>query len=299
MKNILSLIGILLVPLVLFGQKSIEVSGANFKFGQDEYSGVQVLIPEAERELVENMWIKEIEKRTKSKVSQAHQGEITIFGAFIKSIGEDPVNIYSQIIPRDSIVELNACIELKRNEFITEELYESEFNELKIFMHNFGKEAYLDEVEEQVKAEENVLKELEKELKKLQSEKESLEKKISKNEHNITVSDDDIRIFDADIAVKNEEIARVKVRMGSVGDDAVLKETLESELKDLEKEKKKMQNDVKKEKKKIVGYESDIDNIKLEIPALVEQQNLKMQEIEQQRTNVNLFENKLTTISNY
>jgi len=299
MKNILSLIGILLVPLVLFGQKPIEVSGASFKFGQDEYSGVQVLIPEAERELVENMWIKEIEKRTKSKVSQAHQGEITIFGAFIKSIGEDPVNIYSQIIPRDSIVELNACIELKRNEFITEDLYESEFNELKIFMHNFGKEAYLDEVEEQVKAEENVLKELEKEMKKLQSDKESLEKKISKNEHNITVSDDDIRILDADVAVKNEEIARVKVRMGSVGDDAILKETLESELKDLEKEKKKMQNDVKKEKKKIVGYESDIDNIKLEIPALVEQQNLKMQEIEQQRTTVNLFENKLITISNY
>jgi len=299
MKNILSLIGILLVPLVLFGQKPIEVSGASFKFGQDEYSGVQVLIPEAERELVENMWIKEIEKRTKSKVSQAHQGEITIFGAFIKSIGEDPVNIYSQIIPRDSIVELNACIELKRNEFITEDLYESEFNELKIFMHNFGKEAYLNEVEEQVKAEENVLKELEKELKKLQSDKESLEKKISKNEHNITVSDDDIRILDADVAVKNEEIARVKVRMGSVGDDAVLKETLESELKDLEKEKKKMQNDVKKEKKKIVGYESDIDNIKLEIPALVEQQNLKMQEVEQQRTTVNLFENKLITISNY
>ncbi len=81
---------------------------------------------------------------------------------------------------------------------------------------------------------------------------------------------------------------RVKVRMGSVGDDAVLKETLESELKDLEKEKKR-----------IVGYESDIDNIKLEIPALVEQQNQKMQEIEQQRKTVNLFGNKLATISNY
>jgi hypothetical protein len=299
MKNILSLIGILLVPLVLFGQKPIEVSGASFKFGQDEYSGVQVLIPEAERELVENMWIKEIEKRTKSKVSQAHQGEITIFGAFIKSIGEDPVNIYSQIIPRDSIVELNACIELKRNEFITEDLYESEFNELKAFMHDFGKEAYIKEVEDQLEAEEIVLKELEKELKKLQNDKEGLEKKVSKNEHDITVSDDDIRILDTDIAVKNEEIARVKVRMGSVGDDAVLKETLESELKDLEKEKKKMQNSVQKEKKRIVGYESDIDNIKLEIPALVEQQNQKMQEIEQQRNTVNLFENKLTTISNY
>jgi len=136
-------------------------------------------------------------------------------------------------------------------------------------------------------------------LKKLQNDKESLEKKISKNEHNITVSEDDIRTLDADIALKNEEIARVKVRLGSVGDDLVLKETLDSELKDLEKEKKKMQNTVKKEKKRIVGYESDIDNIKLEIPALVEQQNQKMLEIEQQRKTVSLFENKLTTISNY
>jgi len=245
------------------------------------------------------MWIKALEKGTKSKVSDAHQGEITIFGAYVKSISEDPVNIYSQIIPRDSIVELNTCIELKRNEYITENLYESEFNELKAYMHDFGKEAYMLEAEEQIEDQEDVLKELERELKKLQNDKESLEKKISKNEHNITVSEDDIRTLDADIAMKNEEIARVKVRLGSVGDDLVLKETLDSELKDLEKEKKKMQNTVKKEKKRIVGYESDIDNIKLEIPALVEQQNQKMLEIEQQRKTVSLFENKLTTISNY
>jgi len=299
MKNAIYLIGLLLVPGILLGQKPIEVSGASFKLGQDEYSGVQVLIPEAAWEQVEKMWIKEIEKRTKSKVSEAHQGEITIFGAFIKTIGEDPVNIYSQIIPHDSIVELNACIELKRNEYITEDLYESEFNQLKAFMHDFGKEAYMVEAEEQIEEQEKILNELEKELKKLQNDKESLEKKISKNEHNITVSEDDIRILDADIAVKNEEIARVKVRMGSVGDDLVLKETLESELKDLEKEKKKMQNAVKKEKKKIVGYGSDIDNIKLEIPALVELQNQNMQEIEEQRNRVNQFETKLATIEAY
>jgi chromosome segregation ATPase len=289
----------MLVPGILLGQKPIEVSGTDFKLGQDEYSGVQVLIPEAAREQVEKMWIKALEKGTKSKVSDAHQGEITIFGAYIKSISEDPVNIYSQIIPRDSIIEINTCIELKRNEYITENLYESEFNELKAYMHEFEKEAYVLEAEEQIEDQEDILKELEKELEKLQNDKESLEKKISKNEHNITVSEDDIRTLDADIAVKNEEIARVKVRLGSVGDDPVLKETLDSELKDLEKEKKKMQNSVKKEKKKIVGYESDIDNIKLEIPALVEQQNQKMLEIEQQRKTVSLFENKLTTISNY
>lgn len=299
MKNAIYLIVLLLVPGVLLGQKTIEVSGVDFKLGEDEYSGVQVMIPEVDHELVENMWIKEIEKRTKSKVSQAHQGEITIFGAFLKSAGEEPVNIYSQIIPRDSIVELNACIELKRNEFITENLYESEFNQLKAFMHDFGKEAYVEEVEEQLEAKEAVLKVLEKELKTIQNDKESLEKKISKNEHAITVSEDDIRITDADIAIKNEELARSKVRLGSVGDDLIQRETVEAEIKDIEKEKKKMLKSVEKDKKSIVGYNSDIDNIKLEIPALIEQQNQKLEEIARQRNTVNLFENKLTTVTNY
>ena len=62
---------------------------------------------------------------------------------------------------------------------------------------------------------------------------------------------------------------------------------------------KKMLKSVEKERKNIVGFENDIDNIKLEIPALVEQLNQKMEEIARQRNTVNLFENKLTTISNY
>jgi len=52
MKNAIYLFGLLLVPGILLGQKPIEVSGTDFKLGQDEYSGVQVLIPEAAREQV-------------------------------------------------------------------------------------------------------------------------------------------------------------------------------------------------------------------------------------------------------
>jgi DNA repair exonuclease SbcCD ATPase subunit len=299
MKKLLYLAGLLAVPFLVSGQKPIETSGVEFQLGQDEYEGVQVLIPEANWEHAEKMWIKALEKGTKSKVSEAHQGEITIFGAFIKSIGDDPVNIYSQIIPRDSLVELNTCIELKRSEFITEALYESEFNQLKAYMHDFGKEVYIEEVENQIQSEKETLKELEKELKKLQNDQESKEKKISKNEHDITVADDDIRILDADIAIKNEEIAKTKGRLASVGSDALQKETVESELKDLEKERKKMLNSVEKERKSIVKFNSDIDNIRLEIPGLIEQQNQKMQEIESQRSRVQEFEAKLETVKAY
>ncbi|KPL16913.1 MAG: hypothetical protein AMS26_02870 [Bacteroides sp. SM23_62] len=299
MKNLTSLFGLMLLCGALTGQKPIEVSGTSFKLGQDEYSGIQLMIPEASFELVENMWIKALEKGTKSDVSDAQQGEITIFGAYLKSISEAPVNIYSQVIPRDSLVELNTSVELKRSEFITENMYESEFNQLKAYMHDFGKEVYIEVVKDQLKAEEDVLKELEKELRQLQNEKEGMEKKISKNEHDISVSEDDIRILDADIAFKNEQMAQAKVRLASVGDNPVQKKTLEEELKDLEKERKKLLKSVEKEKKDIVGYNADIDNIELEIPGMVEQQNQKMQEIEQQRNRVDSFEAKLDIIKGY
>jgi predicted nucleic acid-binding Zn-ribbon protein len=299
MKNILSLIVLLLLCGGLSGQKPIEVSGTSFKLGQDEYPGVHVMIPEASYELVEEMWIKALEKGTKSDVSEAQNGEITIFGAYLEAAGDDPVNIYSQIIPHDSIVELNACIELKRNEFITENMYESEFNQLKTYMHDFGKEVYTEVVKDQLNAEENVLNELEKELKQLQNDQEQMEKQISKEEHNIDVSEDDIRTLESDLTLKNEEIARAKVQLNSAGDDPVQKASLKDALKDLEKDRKKILNSIKKEKKHIVGNETDIDNTQVEIPSLVEQQNQKMQEIEQQRSRVATFEKKLSTVESY
>jgi predicted nucleic acid-binding Zn-ribbon protein len=299
MKNILSLIVLLLLCGGLSGQKPIEVSGTDFKLGQVVYSGVQLMIPEASYELVEEMWIKALEKGTKSDVAEAENGEITIFGAYIEAAGDDPVNIYSQIIPRDSMVGLNACIELKRNEFITENMYESEFNQLKAYMHDFGKEVYTEVVKDQIKAEEDVLNELEKELKQLQNDQEQMEKQISKEEHKIDVSEDDIRTLESDLAVKNEEIARAKVSLNSAGDDPVQKASLKDALKDLEKDRKKILNSIKKEKKNIVGNEADIDNTQVEIPSLIEQQNQKMQEIEQQRSRVAEFEKKLTTVENY
>jgi chromosome segregation ATPase len=232
-------------------------------------------------------------------VSEDHQGEITIFGAYVKSISEDPINIYSQIIPRDSVVELNTCIELKRNEFLTEGSYESEFNQLKAYLHDFAKEVYTEEVKDQLKAEEEVLKELEKELKKLQNEQKSMEKKISNNQHDISVAESDIMVMDSDINRKNDEISRTKTRLASAGADPVQKEIVESELKDLEKDRKKLLKSVEKERKDIVGYNSDIDNIRIEIPGIEEQQYQKMQEIEQQRIRVNQFEAKLENVKNY
>lgn len=297
-STLFNLVGLFLVPGFLLGQQPIEVSSSSFRLGQDDYEGVQVWVPEAEFERVEEMWIKNLERGTKSKVSEAHQGEVTIFGAYLKSIGDDPVNIYSQIIQRDSLVEVNACVELKRSEFITEELYESEFNQLKEHMHDFGKEVYVEVVSNQVKAEIKGLKELEQELKKLQNDKDKMEKSITKNQHDITIAEDAIRTHDADIGIKNEEIIRQKVSL-STTENPTRKEAQEDKIKDLEKEKKKIQRSVQKEKKNIVGNESNIDNTRIEIATIVEQQNQKMLEIERQRDRVDDFKAKLEIVKGY
>ena len=84
------------------------------------------------------------------------------------------------------------------------------------------------------------------------------------------LAEDDIMILEADISIKNDEIARTKTRLASAGSDPVQKETVETELKDLEKERKKMLRSVEKERKDIVKYDSDIANSRMEIPGLVE-----------------------------
>lgn len=299
MKRIFALIGFIIAVLSVSAQQSIETSSVNFKLGDDEYQGIQVLIPEADFKLVEKMWIKVLERGTKSKVAAARNGEYSIFGAYLKALGDDPVNIYCQIIPRDTVVILNSCIELKRNVFLTEDLYESEFNQLGEFMKEFSRGVYIDVVSEQVKTEDMTLKELNKELKKLQNEKEDIEKNIANDEHEIQVSEDHIVFLNGDIAVKNEEIAQGKVRMNTAAKDPEQKAAVKEALRKTEKEKRNLQQDVKKEKKKIVEYESNIDNAKLDIPSLDAELMSIREKIEMQNNNLRQLETKLQTIKNF
>ena len=66
--TIFNLFGLFLVPVIMLGQRPIEVSSSSFRLGQDDYEGVRVWIPEAEFDKVDKMWIKDLEKGTKSKV---------------------------------------------------------------------------------------------------------------------------------------------------------------------------------------------------------------------------------------
>ena len=97
-------------------QKPLTITDDSFKFGNTLCPGIWIEIPETKLETVRGNWIKYIEKGTKSN-ALVTGNEITLFGALLKDISEAPVNIFSAIEGRDSLVRLFVSLELKRDEF--------------------------------------------------------------------------------------------------------------------------------------------------------------------------------------
>ena len=62
-------------------------------------------------------WIKDLQTGTKSKVV-TEKGEMSIFGARLKSNQPNPVNIYSKFVKLDSMLKLYVSVETKKDEYI-------------------------------------------------------------------------------------------------------------------------------------------------------------------------------------
>jgi DNA repair exonuclease SbcCD ATPase subunit len=290
-------IAILFLAMNLAGQKPIIVADKQIKFSHGEYPGFELTIPEVAFEDVSKSWIKKIEKGTKSKVT-TNNGEFTIFGAQIDEIYSDPINIYSSLSSRDSLVLLNVTIELKPKEFVSRSQSIKEFNKAKTYLFEFGKEHYAEVAKEQLKTEEKKLKDLEKDLGSLQNNKTKLEESIVGEEKQIQENNDEIPILKEKAQNLNTQIGSENSVLVSLKDEEAIKEK-EKYIKDLEKEKEKSLKEVENLQKKIVASNDAINRAKLEIETNLSDQSAKQAEIDLQKQVVNKAENKLNTILNY
>ena len=118
MKHIYTLVVLILIPIAgMKAQMPIEVADAKLKIGSSEMPGLSVTIPEADYEKTLKEWTKLLESGTRSNVVQDNN-EMTIFGARIKNISDDPLNVYSILTNTGSVLTLQAAFELKKDEFI-------------------------------------------------------------------------------------------------------------------------------------------------------------------------------------
>jgi chromosome segregation ATPase len=296
MKNIPALLLALniIIPGV-FAQQPIRVYEDSITFGKNKYPGVVVTIPEANYEKLQKDWKKELEARTKSSVV-IENGEWSIFGANTKNLSPTPVNIYSRLNNLDSLVELRAAVELKKDVFI--EKQSSEMLKLETYLKEFSKNQYIETAGSQLKIEEDTLRQLKKMLSDYGKSESNLKEDIKSSEKSIREAEDNISALNSELETLGSEIDNQNVQLSAMTDGST-KDDKAKYIKDLEKRKKKIGNDIESSEKKIKKANKEIDDANKQIPEKQSLQEDMKKKIAAQELVVQKYQQKLDVIKTY
>ena len=288
----------MLIPILgIKGQKPITVSGDSLKFVKSSMPGLSVNIPEANYEKTLKTWIKTLESGTKSKVAKENN-ELFIFGANIKEISLTPVNIYSKIVTRDSMLQLSASFELGKDKYIEKAKSEADYAKVQNFLKQFAKNEYLEVAKERVSTEEKKLKDLEKDLASLEKEKARLQKSIQSNNTTITNEKDNIVLQNNDLKTVTASITDNNSQLTSM-DDGAAKEERQKYIKELEKRKKKILSSIESSENKINSSNSATEKATGEIATNETMQVTAKEKITQQTVVLQKFTDKMEKIKLY
>lgn len=289
---------IAVIPEITFSQQQITVSVVRESMSKGTQPGFSVLIPESDLEQVKKDWIKTLQSDTKSKVLEV-QHELQIIGANAPQISPRPINIYSILINRDSSVNLIAFYEVDSvffdpENYVDKLIGEKIGNGIKSYLKKFAVEEYKKSVKKDIEVEEGKLRELEQQVEFYQKDTEKQEKNIKGREQDIRSAEDEITSLEIE---KEQKITAIEAQKLSVaGATGETKKIQQGILKDLVRDKKKVDNGISKAKKDIVGYNADIRNYQ----DAVANNNAEIDKLEEkifdQEEAISLMETKLSKI---
>jgi len=216
MKIKFTLVILVLIPFLgINAQKPIIVSEDSLQIGKSILPGLSVTIPESDYDKALKTWIRDLQGGTKSKVV-TENGEMSIFGAKIKAITPNQINVYSKLIKLDSMLQLFVSFETKKDQYV-ERSSGPEFANAQDYLKQFAKSQYFDVAKGQADAEEKKLRDLQKELSSLENEKSKMQKgvqtdnsNISSEKENITVQNNELNTVNAAIIEQNSQLATME-----------------------------------------------------------------------------------------
>jgi peptidoglycan hydrolase CwlO-like protein len=271
MKSKITLVLLMLVPYGIFAQTPILVSEDSLKIGNSLLPALSVNIPEVEYEKTLKTWIKELQSGTKSKVI-TENGEMSIFGAKIKDISPNPINVYSKLIALDSMLQLVVSFELKKDQYIETKNGDANFVKAQTYLKEFSKEQYIVIAKDQADREEKKLRDLQKELSSLENEKSRYQKSIQSDNSTITSEKENIAVQNNELATVTAALLEQNNQLSTMEEGPAKKEK-EAAIKDLEKRKKKALNSIESSENRVNKSNNNIDKANGDIP-----RNEKMQE---------------------
>lgn len=299
MKPIKSLLLLTFAVLstMMYAQKPIVINEDSIAFSTSKYPGFTVAIPEVNYDRTLKEWTKELQSGTKSKVV-TENGTLTIFGAIMKDITPTPVNVYSKLLYKDSLVHLLVSIETKKDQYVDRAHGDAEFTAAKTFLKNFAKAQYVDFVKDELQVENKKLNDLKGDLNSLQNEKSRMQKSINSNNSTIKSEQDNIVLQNTELPKITGEIATQNSQLTSMEEGAA-KEEKASYIKELEKKKKKILNDIESSENRISKSQNEINDAQRDIPKNEADQEIMRGKIAQQEAVVKHFEDKLNTVKSY
>jgi hypothetical protein len=294
--SVLSLTAIFFLLNSASGQKPIVVSESQPTFSHGVYPGLKLRIPEVDQTIIENDWINRIEKKTKSEVTKEN-GELTLFGALIEEISELPLNIFSKVTTADSAVVLEITVELRPREYVSSSQSLAEFQLVKKFLFEFGRQQYADLANEQLKVEEKNLSLVEEQLESLYSDKTKLEKSIGDSKSTIAQNEDEVIQLKTDLVRQKELLSAEKSALGALTNEESIK-LKEDEIRSIEKSIEKANNEINDKEHENVDKKAAIESANSEIDSNLREQEKVKSQYEAQRKIVELAEKKFNTITN-
>jgi len=298
MKSISTLLLLLLLSSTgIRAQKAILISEDSMKFGKSRMNGLTVIIPEVNYDKTLKAWTKDLQAHSKSKLV-TEDGEMSIFGAIIKDVAPNPVNVFSKLMNLDSTLKLTVVFEVKKDQYIDRSAGETQFKGAKNYLKEFAKTQYIDLAKNQSEAEDKKLRELEsnfsslaREKSRLQKSIESAKKTIETENENISKQKIEVDSVSSQITVQNSELSSL--------DEGPAKKEKTNYINGLEKQKKRAQNSIESAQTRIIKANAEIEKANSEIP-----DNEKMQEevkgkIESQQAVCQKYADKIKTIKSF
>jgi len=298
MKSISTLVFLVFISSIgIKAQKPVLVSEDSLKIGKGRLPGLSVIIPEVNYEKTLKIWIRELESGTKSKIV-TENNEMSIFGAKIKEVSPNPVNVYSKMTNLDSALKLNVSFEVKKDQYIERASGETDLIKAKNYLKEFAKNQYINLAKDQADVEDKKLRDLQRELSSLEKEKSRFQKSIQSENTSIVTEKDNIAIQNNELASVSAEIIEQNKQLGSMEEGTTKKEKTDY-INGLEKRRKKVQSSIESSENRINKANNEIDKVNAEIPRNDKMQEQVNDKIEKQQAVYQNFEDKIKTIKSY
>lgn len=298
MRKIITIVCLCLLPAVsLTAQKPIYVYEDTLQLGNSQIPALTVVIPEVEYDNALKSWIKEQESGTRSKVV-TENGNISIFGANMKDISPTPVNIYSNLSDKDTALLLSVAFELRKDEYIGKASAETDLANAKIYLFNFSKNQYIDFATEELKAEESKLRNIEREFSSLQNNESKISRSLAKNNRTVIREKEELINLNNELTSLNAAIEEHSIQLAGML-DGTARDEKEDYLKDLEKDKKKVQRSIRRSENRLKKAENAINKANRDLPRNDNNQERIREQIKKQASVVEQYTEKLNRIKAY